>query len=68
VRALRDDLGAPILVLASLAAAALAVWAVVDLVAARNGYLRAAQFHGHLELAAAAFLWLARDRRADAPG
>jgi hypothetical protein len=68
VRALRDDLGAPILVLATLASAALAIWAVVDLVAARDGYLRAAQFHGHLELAAATYLWLARARRDDATG
>ena len=62
IRALRDDLGAPLLVVATLASAALALWALVDLVAARDGYLRAAQFHGHLELAAGAFLWLRRDR------
>jgi hypothetical protein len=62
LRALRDDLGAPLVVVAVVASTALAAWAVVDLVAARDGYLRAAQFHGHLELAAAAFLWLRRHR------
>jgi hypothetical protein len=62
VRALRQDLGAPLLLLAFVASLALAVWALVDLVAARDGYLRAAQFHGHLELAAAAYLWLRRPR------
>jgi hypothetical protein len=59
--ALKSELGLPLLALAALAALAVAVWAVVDLWAARDGYLRAAIFHGHLELAAGA-LWFAGRR------
>lgn len=58
LRALRGDLGGALVVASVTLAFALASWAVVDLLAARNGYLRAAQFHGHLELAAVAFLWV----------
>jgi hypothetical protein len=56
-RALRSELGIWLLVLATVAALALAVWATMDLWSARDGYLRAAIFHGHLELAAAALLF-----------
>lgn len=59
-RALRADLGPPLLILAVVGALALAAWAIVDLQAARSGYLRFAVFHGHLELAAAALLFAAR--------
>jgi len=56
-RALRAELGIWLLALATLAAVALAIWASIDLWSARDGYLRAAIFHGHLELAAAALLF-----------
>jgi hypothetical protein len=56
-RALLADLGPVVLVGATLAAFAIAVWAVVDLATARDGYLRAAIGHGHLELAAGALLF-----------
>ncbi len=62
-RALRHDLGRPLLILAVVAALATAVWAVADLSAARDGYLRFALAHGYLELAAAALLF-ARGRGA----
>ncbi len=42
---------------ALLGALALAVWAAVNVGAARNGYIQMAFFHGYLELAAAALLW-----------
>ena len=66
LRALRADLGAPLLVVTALAALGLAVWATIDLGSARIGYLRAAQFHGHLELAALAILFV-RSPRDKAP-
>jgi hypothetical protein len=62
-RALAADLGLPLLAAAALAALALAAWATFDLAAARDGYLRAAQFHGHLELGAGALLLVERRRR-----
>jgi hypothetical protein len=55
--ALRADLGTFLFVAATLAALAVAVWASVDLVAARDGYLRMALVHGHLELVALAFVF-----------
>ncbi len=55
-RELVRDMGlAPVLVTIALALG-LAVWALVDLTAARDGYLRFAAFHGQLELAAVALL------------
>lgn len=48
--ALRADLGALLLACAALCALALAVWAAIDLVAARNGYFQLALFHSHMEL------------------
>jgi hypothetical protein len=62
-RALRADLGGPVLAISLVSALALAGWAVFDLCAARDGYLRAAQFHGHLELAAIAFFATCGRRR-----
>lgn len=56
-RALVLELGAPLVYAAGAAALALAAWAAFDVAAARDGYLRAQVFHGHLELAAAALLW-----------
>jgi hypothetical protein len=71
LRALAADVGRPLLALTGLAAVGLAVWAAVDVFAARTGYLRAVLFHGHLELAAAALLFVEgarpRARTADAP-
>ncbi|WP_437959905.1 hypothetical protein WME76_09815 [Sorangium sp. So ce119] len=59
-RALADDLGRPLLWLTAAAALALIAWACFDLLAARAGYLRFAVFHGHLELAAATWLFIER--------
>jgi hypothetical protein len=55
--ALRGELGATLLAGFTLASVGLAIWACVDLVEARTGYLRFARFHGMLELTAIA-LWL----------
>jgi hypothetical protein len=57
-RALEKDMGGTILLVAGLLAAGLAAWAVFDLAAARTGYLRLALFHGYLELAACAILFI----------
>lgn len=58
LRALERDSG-PLLLWGSLALlSGLALWAVFDLVEARAGYLRLALFHGYLELAAAALLFV----------
>ena len=59
-RALQLDLGTVVLWVAAVLAAGLAVWAVVDLAEARTGYLRLALFHGYLELAACAMLFIQR--------
>lgn len=65
-QALRRELGLVVLAIAALGALGVAIWAAMDLAAARDGYLRAAIGHGHLELAAAALLF-ARGR-APLPG
>jgi hypothetical protein len=59
-RALQQDMGSVVLCVAAILAAGLAVWAVVDLAEARTGYLRLALFHGYLELAACAILFIQR--------
>jgi hypothetical protein len=61
--ALREEFGALLLAAFVLASAGLAIWACVDLVEARTGYLRFARFHGMLELTAIA-LWLTGRSRA----
>lgn len=61
-RALERDFGPVLLWGSLLAMIGLAAWAVHDLVEARTGYLRMALFHGYLELAAAAWLFV-RGRR-----
>jgi hypothetical protein len=70
-RALAADFGWPLLGLTVLVAVGLAVWAAFDVFAARTGYLRAVLFHGHLEVAAAALLFVEgarpRARTAEAP-
>ncbi len=60
--ALRSDFGIVALALTAAAALAIALWGVLDLAGARDGYLRLAGFHGYLELAVAA-LWLAEGKR-----
>lgn len=56
-RALRADVGAVILWGALVSAVALAVWAIINIGAARDGYIRAAFFHGYIEVIAAAVLF-----------
>lgn len=55
-RALRREFHPSILIGFGLAAVGLAIWASVDLVAARSGYFRFARFHGMLELLAVGLL------------
>lgn len=65
-RALRADLGAPLLLGAAALALALAIWGALDVAAARAGYFRLAAFHGPLELAVAAWFWMeGRPRRVE---
>ena len=65
-RALVRDVGRPLLLLALLSIVALVAWAFVDLISARNGYLRVAIFHGPLELVAAAFFFIEKQTPASA--
>lgn len=65
LRALRDDLSAPAVALAAGVAAVLLLLACRDLADARVRYFQIAQFHGHLELLAAAWLLQRGLRRAD---
>jgi hypothetical protein len=65
-QALRLAFGGAALALVAALAAGLALWGAYDLVAAREGYLRLAAFHGYLELAVAALLIVER-RRPGAP-
>jgi hypothetical protein len=55
-------LGAFVLPLALVLCLGLALWATVDLVHAREGYFRFAQFHGSLELCAVAVMLVRRTR------
>lgn len=55
-RALRVDFGPWLLGATVLVTLGVAIWAAWDVFAARNGYLRAVLFHGHLEVAAACLL------------
>jgi hypothetical protein len=57
-RALASDLGQPLVIATVLGTLFIAGWAVLDLIAARAGYLRFAVFHGQLELCAGAWLLL----------
>jgi hypothetical protein len=59
-RVLKQDLGPKLLGAAFFLACGLAIWAVIDLAEARTGYLRLALFHGYLELAIAAILFIQR--------
>lgn len=58
LRALRRELGRPVLVVAVLAAVTFAVWATIDLAQSRASYLRFGMFHVTLELCAAALLFI----------
>ena len=63
-RAARRDMGTWLLLGAMGATLLLVGWAVLDLHAARWGYLRFVRFHGSLELAAAVLLWVEGNRSA----
>lgn len=56
LRALRADVGAPVLAVAAAVALFVAAWALVDLAGARIKYLQFAFFHGWIELVAAAVM------------
>lgn len=58
LRAMENDVGRPLLYGTILVTAGIAVWAVLDLANARNGYLRMVLFHGYLELIAGALLFI----------
>lgn len=64
-RALVEDVGAWPLFIFAIVTVVLVGWALFDLRAARDGYLRMAIFHGHLEIAVAMLLLL-EGRRARA--
>lgn len=66
-RALREDLGGPLLVVAGLGAISVLVLAARSLESARLAYLRAASPHAYLEIALAWFFLLERRRATDAP-
>jgi len=63
-RALRADLGWPLVTAGVFATIALCVWATWDIPAARSMYLKTGLFHGHLELATFAMFFLEGARRA----
>lgn len=67
LRALAADVGPWVLGAAALATVGFGVYALFDLVAAREAYLSAAIFHGHLELAAGALLLVERRLPLGAP-
>ena len=56
--ALSKDFGPWLLGATILVALGVAVWAALDVFAARNGYLRAVLFHAHLEVIAAVLLFV----------
>lgn len=57
-RALEKDFGSILLWSSVVLMLGLAIWATMDLIEARASYLRMALFHGYLELAAAALLFV----------
>lgn len=65
LRALRADFGAWLLGATIVVALGVAVWAAFDVFSARNGYLRAVLFHGHLEVAAIVLLLVEGSRPRD---
>ncbi len=56
--ALRQDVGLPVALVIFAVALGVAVWATIDLFAARLGYLRMVLFHGYMETAALALLFI----------
>ncbi len=56
--ALRQDVGWPVALVIFAVALGVAVWATIDLFAARLGYLRMVLFHGYMETAALALLFI----------
>lgn len=56
--ALHADLGTPLLIGGVLFALIITLWAVFDLAAARDSYLRLALFHGYLELIVATWFYV----------
>ena len=57
-RALARDVGPWLVGGAALAIVFFSAWAVIDVAHAREGYLRASAFHGHLELVALGFFFV----------
>ena len=66
-RALENDVGRAVLWSSAIVATGIAVWAVLDLAAARIGYLRMALFHGYLELTACALLFIEGRKSSPSP-
>lgn len=62
LREWRKDTGAPVVAVTIAVCVGIAAWALFDLAAARDGYLRGVISHGYLELAVVA--WLAVEGRA----
>jgi hypothetical protein len=62
LQALHKDLGGTLLGLSLCVGVALALWAAVDLAAARTGYFRLALFHGYLEICVLALWWIEGQR------
>ncbi len=58
ITALRHDVGWPAALIIFAIALGIAIWATIDLFAARMGYLRMVLFHGYLETAAVALLFV----------
>jgi hypothetical protein len=56
--ALRADMGIVLAVVLGALALGVSIWAVIDLYEARMGYLRMVLFHGYLEMAALALLFV----------
>ena len=61
-RALVGDFGLTAILIAGGVALAIALWAALDLTAAREGYLRLALFHGYLELTALIYFFVENHR------
>ncbi len=58
LRALREDVGWPSALVIFAIALGIAIWATIDLFGARLGYLRMVLFHGYMETAALALLFI----------
>jgi len=58
ISALREDVGWPAALVIFAIALGIAIWATIDLFGARMGYLRMVLFHGYMETAALALLFV----------